>query len=146
MSKLRKYKLLRIAIGAALGIFAFLLLASLYNFLQLPQYSTLFSVLFSLFGFFFALWCTLHDLGYFLNASQHKNLAKNDTFFLTENEEEESKRKTADMPDVDDYLIIDTTKLAKMPHTTDAATKEILDELHDFLDKREKKTTSSPTI
>ena len=43
------------------------------------------------------------------------------------------------MPDVDDYLIVDTTKLAKMPHTIGAATKEILDEVHDFLDKREKK-------
>jgi len=139
MSKLRKYKLLRIVIGAALGIFAFLLLASLYNFLQLPQYSTLFTVLFSLFGFFFALWYTLNDLGYFLNAYQHKNLAKKGTFFLTENEEEESKREIADMPDVDDRLIIDTTKLAKMPHATGAATKEVLDEIHGFLDKREKK-------
>lgn len=138
MSKLRKYKLFRILIGATLGIFTFVLFASLYNFTQLPLYSTLFVILFSLVGFFFTLWYTLNDLGYFLNVTQHKNLAKKGTFFLAENGEG-SKRDFEETPNVEDYLIVDTTKLAKMPHATGTSTKEILDEIHEFLDKREKK-------
>ena len=139
MGKLRKYKLSRIVIGIVLGFFTFVLFTSLFNFVQYPQYSTLFVVLFSVFGFFFALWYTLSDLGYLLNVTQHRNLAKKGTFFITENKEHRQDHDFEETLNVEDYFIVDTAKLAKIPQATGAATKEILDEIHDFLDKRYEK-------
>ena len=134
MSKIRKYKLLRITMGVVLGVFGFLLFVSLYSFTQTPIFTTLFISLFCLFGFFLTLWYIFTDLGFFLNVSQHRKLAKKGTFFLTEDYEELLDEDKEDSISTEDFLITVTPKITKTPRSTSATTKEVLDEIHEFLE------------
>ena len=72
-----------------------------------------------------------------MNVSQHKKLAKKGTFFLTDDEEQIFDEKKEDSIITDDYLITVTPKITKTPHGAGANTKEVLDEIHEFLDKLE---------
>lgn len=138
-SKIKQHKILGATVGVTLCFFAIMLLASLISFFDYPNYVTLYTALIGLFGFFITLWYILSDMGYVLNVSQHRNLAKTGAFYLSEEDEELPDLNLNDTHGIIENLSRNIPGLENVSYAASPDIEEKLEEIHNFLDELEKK-------